>query len=305
MIGAGEQRSSNKPSREDRELGMLLGLHAGDALGATLEFKSPREESEWLRDIVGGGGFNWRPGQATDDTDLMLCLLEAIGAGRDAISWDELKENLLRWFTSGPIDIGHTTRMGLNLLRRGLPLHKCGSTDENSQGNGSLMRCAPLALLKISSAELRSVVKTQASITHAHPRCVAADLILIEALRSILSGSNKSEVWGHSLSLASEIDGVLYSALRETPGLAWEELGNSGYVVDTLVAGFWGLLHGKEFESALIKVTNRGNDADTCGAVAGALCGAYYGVEGIPSRWLAVLEEKERIRDCLRLLGAE
>ncbi len=304
MIGAGEQRNSNKPSREDRELGMLFGLHAGDALGATLEFKNPREESEWLREIVGGGGFSWRPGQATDDTDLMLCLLEAIGSGRDAISWDELKENLLLWFTSGPIDIGHTTRMGLNLLRRGLPLHKCGSTEENSQGNGSLMRCAPLALLKISSAELRSVVEIQASITHAHPRCVSADLILIEALRSLLSGSSKSEVWKESISLASKLDGVLHGALQETPSLAWEELRNSGYVVDTLVAGFWGLLHGVEFEEALIKVVNRGNDADTCGAVAGALCGAYYGIDGIPKRWLEALEESKRIKEGLARLGA-
>lgn len=304
MIGAGEQRNSKKPSRGDRELGMLLGLHAGDALGATLEFKNPRNESEWLRDIVGGGGFNWRPGQATDDTDLMLCLLEAIASGRDAISWDVLKANLLRWFTNGPIDIGHTTRLGLNLLRRGLPLHECGSTDENSQGNGSLMRCAPLALLKISSAELRSLVEIQASITHAHPRCVSADFILVEALRGLLNGANKSEVWEQSILLASKLDGVLYGALRETPSLAWEELRNGGYIVDTLVAGFWGLLHGEEFEDALVKVINRGNDADTCGAVAGALCGACYGIDGIPARWLRVLEETDRIKDRLGDLGA-
>ena len=59
-----------EPSREeglvaeistlDRFRGCLLGLAAGDALGTTLEFKSPGT-FEPIDDMVGGGPFNLRP----------------------------------------------------------------------------------------------------------------------------------------------------------------------------------------------------------------------------------------------------
>jgi ADP-ribosylglycohydrolase len=66
------------PRVRDRARGALVGVHAGDSLGATLEFASA--ESCWarypdgLRDIVGGGAFDWAPGDPTDDTDLTVAL---------------------------------------------------------------------------------------------------------------------------------------------------------------------------------------------------------------------------------------
>jgi hypothetical protein len=50
----------------DRYHGALLGLAAGDALGTTLEFKTPGTFKP-LSDMVGGGPFNLQPGQWTDD----------------------------------------------------------------------------------------------------------------------------------------------------------------------------------------------------------------------------------------------
>ncbi|WP_083803930.1 MULTISPECIES: ADP-ribosylglycohydrolase family protein [Desulfonatronospira] len=52
---------------QDRFRGCLAGLAAGDAVGTTVEFM-PRGSFEPLRDMVGGGPFNLRPGQWTDDT---------------------------------------------------------------------------------------------------------------------------------------------------------------------------------------------------------------------------------------------
>ena len=57
---------------------MLLGLHCGDALGATLEFKEGRPFGDFQKDIIGGGTFNWNPGDPTDDTDLAFYLLKNI-----------------------------------------------------------------------------------------------------------------------------------------------------------------------------------------------------------------------------------
>src|SRR6266567_1446800 len=59
----------NGTQRADRIAGALLGVHAGDALGATLEFSAwsaiRQRYPDGLRDIVGGGPFGWPPGHAT------------------------------------------------------------------------------------------------------------------------------------------------------------------------------------------------------------------------------------------------
>ena len=61
----------------DRYRGCLLGLAAGDALGTTLEFEAPGS-FEPLTDMVGGGPFNLKPGEWTDDTSMALCLAESL-----------------------------------------------------------------------------------------------------------------------------------------------------------------------------------------------------------------------------------
>ena len=49
------------------------------------------------------------------------------------------------------------------------------------------------------------------------------------------------------------------------------------------------------FEEAVIDVVNLGGDADSAGAILGALAGAYYGADAIPERWLARLQNREAI----------
>jgi len=39
-----------------------------------------------------------------------------------------------------------------------------------------------------------------------------------------------------------------------------------------------------------VKTVNRGGDADTTGAIAGAIAGARYGLSAIPRRWLRALD---------------
>jgi ADP-ribosylglycohydrolase len=55
------------------------------------------------------------------------------------------------------------------------------------------------------------------------------------------------------------------------------------------------LLTTSSFEEALTDVVNLGGDTDTAGAILGAMAGAYYGVDAIPSRWLEGLQNREGI----------
>jgi ADP-ribosylglycohydrolase len=49
------------------------------------------------------------------------------------------------------------------------------------------------------------------------------------------------------------------------------------------------------FEEALTEVINLGGDADTAGAILGAMAGAYYGIDAIPKRWLEGLQNRQGI----------
>lgn len=55
------------------------------------------------------------------------------------------------------------------------------------------------------------------------------------------------------------------------------------------------LLTTDSFEEAVLEIVNLGGDADTTGAILGALAGAHYGVDAIPSRWLEGLQNRDGI----------
>jgi ADP-ribosyl-[dinitrogen reductase] hydrolase len=66
----------------------------------------------------------------------------------------------------------------------------------------------------------------------------------------------------------------------------------TAYVVDTLQTVFHYFFSGRDFEECLVNTVNQGGDADTTGAIVGMLAGAYYGLEGIPLRWLKKMDRK-------------
>jgi ADP-ribosylglycohydrolase len=84
------------------------------------------------------------------------------------------------------------------------------------------------------------------------------------------------------LELATSDDPQLDGAAE---GHALDILMQAGFVRVAFRLAFWQLLHAPSFESALIDVVNRGGDADTNGAITGALLGAYYGEHKIPTEW--------------------
>lgn len=65
-----------------------------------------------------------------------------------------------------------------------------------------------------------------------------------------------------------------------------EGIKSSGYVVDTLEAAVWCLLHSHSYKETVLLAVNLGEDTDTVGAVAGGLAGLYYKEEGIPKEWI-------------------
>jgi len=81
--------------------------------------------------------------------------------------------------------------------------------------------------------------------------------------------------------------------LYEVEDMTYDELKSTGFVLDTYLASSWCFLKEESAEDAIIAAVNLGDDADTAGAVTGALVGAYYGFFELPKRWRDAILEKE------------
>ena len=288
LLTAGEPNISLK----SRVTGAYLGLAVGDALGATLEFLTPREIRERHgvhRDIIGGGWLRLRKGQVTDDTEMSLALGDSIldAGGVDARS---VAEAFSLWMRSKPVDIGGTVRRGISLYRR------TGETrapeSEQDAGNGACMRCLPVALayLGADGAAVAEASRCQSHVTHHNRLADLGTLTVIRMVQAALLNGGRGELKRLADDLAAARPQYRHDTRRmENP---------SGYIVDTLRAVFQALFAADGFEAALVDVINRGGDSDTTGAILGMIAGALYGVGGIPQRWLSALD-REASTACL------
>lgn len=305
--------------RRSRVLGSLYGLLVGDALGVPYESRPaaalpPLHEIEmeppadFHRSHRGTPAGTW-----SDDGAQALALLDALlDEGRPDAG--AIAGRIVAWAREGryavdglSFGIGRQTSIAVDELESGTSPLASGGTDEYSNGNGSLMRLAPLALWhQGADAELAEAAHLQSRPTHAHPRSQVACALLSLALRRILEGiaapddaldaaaESLAELYAGRPSFASELDGLLQAPERCAPR-------GTGYVVDTL----WSALHavrGRDFEGALRAAIGFGYDTDTTACVAGAIAGALHGVEAIPARWMQALRGREIVEPLARRL---
>ena len=274
----------------DRVAGGLLGVAAGDALGATVEFCSPQRiaaEFGVHREIVGGGAFGWRPGQGTDDTDLTACVARAYASGYEL---GGVVERFLEWYGRGPRDVGGLTARALDHLAEHGDPRRSGAAANRGQdaGNGSLMRALPTALARADRAtRLREAAEISA-VTHDDPRCVQACQVYVGIAAGLLDGLRVDEALQHAG--AEELHPEVAAALATDPTQEVGDLPTTGYVIHSLAAAVWAVQQPAALEEVLVALVNRGDDADTTGAIAGGLLGVRYGVGAIPRRWLERLE---------------
>lgn len=287
--------------------GALLGLAVCDALGTTVEFRPPGSFQP-LSDIVGGGPFQLKPGQWTDDTSMALCLAESLIAKRGFDPGDHL-ERYVRWYRDGHLsstgacfDIGGTTSQALHQFER---THEpyCGSTNPRAAGNGSIMRLAPVPLFFAGRPEEAIERSGDSSrTTHGAIVCVDACRYMGGLIVGAVAGATKDELLAETYApvpgywnrhpLAPEIDEVARGSFkrREPPAIR-----GTGYVVQSLEAALWAFHKARDFRDGALLAVNLGNDADTTGAVYGQIAGAFYGYSGIPKRWRTVVAQPDTI----------
>ena len=292
----------------------LMGVCVGDALGVPVEFTSRAERIKSpVTKMLGYGTWNQPPGTWSDDSSLMLCLAASLCNG---YSVDDIGQSFWRWYRENywtahgnVFDIGNTTYQAIIKLEKGIPPLQAGGTNENSNGNGSLMRILPMAYLHetLTFPDLITKVHEVSCITHSHLRSQMACGIYISMVVEILKGADLptaylqgiekiQEFYSDSeyISEKSHFQRIFSGKIAE---LAKEEINSGGYVIDTLEASIWCLLNSSSYAESVLKAVNLGGDTDTTAAVTGGFAGIYYGVENIPQEWVEQIARKQDIID--------
>lgn len=291
----------------ERYRGCLLGLAVGDAVGTTLEFKPPGTFTP-IEDMVGGGPFQLKPGQWTDDTSMALCLAESLIEKKGFDPVHQLQK-YQQWYRQGHLsstgrcfDIGGTVRQALwRFEETGEPF--CGSIDPLSAGNGSIMRLAPVPLFYAADPE-NAIAKSKDSSRTTHGAATAVDACryLAALIIGAIDGISKEKLLEKRYSpipnywenhpLVEEIDEIAKGSFkhRQPP-----EIKGTGYVVKSLEAALWAFYHSNSFAEGCLLAVNLGDDADTTGAVYGQLAGAFYGETGIPETWREKIAKRDLI----------
>jgi ADP-ribosyl-[dinitrogen reductase] hydrolase len=284
----------------DRYRGCLLGLAVGDAIGTTVEFQ-PRGTFPPVTDMIGGGAFNLKPGQWTDDTSMALCLAESL-VEKDGFDALDQMARYLNWYQNGYLsstgkcfDIGNATRQALERFKTtGKPMS--GSTHPSSAGNGSLMRLAPIPMFFApNKTKARLYAGKSSRTTHAARECVEACMLFAEILVSALAGMDKETILFESSVSGIASEKIIALAKGEYKDKTAQHIRGNGYVVDALEAALWCFWTADTFSEAVLLAANLGDDADTTAAICGQVAGAYYGHSGIPVPWLKKLYMCEEI----------
>lgn len=290
-------------SLTDRARGALVGLACGDALGAPVEFESRETILETyptgLREFTSGGWMDVEPGELTDDSRMMIDLAESLLVDSGG-EMEDLGRRFVAWMDENPKDIGNTTRLAISHLKQGVPWHEAGMRALDERGasgaasNGSVMRCAPVAVRwRNDSAELRQVSLDTSRITHAEPRCMWSCVAVNQGIAHLINGGSIGMLVAAATRDIANAEVV--AAIEQAGSMLERDLSGTGYVLNAVRIAFWAVLSKPTLEDAVVSAVMIGDDTDTNAAVAGALAGALHGYQAIPDRWRAGVHQHDRL----------
>ena len=280
----------------DRLQGAAVGAAVGDAFGMPLEF-SPIVPVEKLVVTMNQGRLP--AGTFTDDTEMALALADSLLAKRP-LDGNDLAQRFLSWYRGGPEDIGNHTRTVLETIKRGQSWEMASAEvlrfRPDSSGNGSVMRCWPVALAWWNNrAQLVADSALQSRVTHPHADCIAGSIFVNVWIAELVQGKPLREAFQSALT-SVELPESLRAIIVRAPSRQRAELENSSWVRRTLETAAWAVLTTTTFKDAVIQAANLGNDADTGAAVTGTIAGAAYGLAAIPQEWRNLLHGQWPLR---------
>jgi ADP-ribosylglycohydrolase len=306
----------------DRALGALYGLAIGDALGMPTQLLSQAR----VRALYGHvEGFE-RPtddhpiaaglpaGSITDDTEQAVLLGQLLIDGGGDVDPVRFAEELIGWerrvVARGGLDLlGPSTRRALAALNAGVSPEEAGRYGDT---NGAAMRIAPVGiafppnplatLVDTVAATSRATHNTGLAIAGAAAVAAAVSVgiagepwrIAVDtAIGAAELGAGKGH-WVAGADVASRISwaiGLVDGLPEAAAARAITQLVGTSLATQEAVPAAFAVLaatQGNPWRAALL-AANLGGDADTIGAMAGAIGGACVGFSALPPEAVAII----------------
>ncbi|MGG1319353.1 ADP-ribosylglycohydrolase family protein [Priestia megaterium] len=273
----------------NKVLSTILGGAVGDALGVPVEFE--KRDTFRITAMTGYGTYNQPEGTWSDDTSLTMCLIDNLLEKPDEY---DLMQKFANYWANGywtpygeMFDIGIATSEAIRRYKSGLPKEEWGGKGEYDNGNGALMRIAPLAFTlcdEPSFTKRKEEIERIAHVTHRHVRSTLGCIIYVELLIRLLDCEEPFEAYENAVNLCQkQLTGTEYKAEFSAyervlnlslPHAARNEIGSTGYVVSSLEASLWSFLQSDDYKEAVLTAVNLGEDTDTIGFITGTMAGA-------------------------------
>jgi ADP-ribosyl-[dinitrogen reductase] hydrolase len=231
-------------------------------------------------------------GSYTDDTLQALAIARSLVVSR-GFSPEDCMARLLEGYRSSPQLYGPTSSAVFTLVLSGIPPQEAAlqvhCTLGGSRSNGSVMRGPPLGVFT-SSPFLEEMSLACSRLTHRDPVAGACSAFVNRMVADLARGTPREDAFRHACSTCrnTEVLGYLRGFPDHTPEPSLDALLATHCALSVfMVAG--------SFAEAVLGAVNLGGDADTIGAITGALAGACWGMHAIPALWLSRLRDHDRI----------
>ncbi|KAJ7161923.1 ADP-ribosylglycohydrolase [Mycena crocata] len=292
----------------------MTASEATQAYGSSPIFSLVPPETKW-RDDTHRCRFESRAW--TDDTDHTILMMLSYLRLRE-LSPTDFAVRLKSWCKQGlrvlvrpPMGLGKTVSAVISSPSfesnpGGTALRYWNDHGGTVAPNGSLMRTTPVGVICINKTEPETFAAAirMGAVTHADPRCALSVAIVSALIRALCRGDVASAEEVHALierawthfhatlpghaELLDRTDFERHAYAEDLATLSLDDL-EMGYVYKCLGAALWCLrrvlAREETFRSAMVALVMYGGDADTNGAVAGALMGAVCGYKELPSEW--------------------
>ena len=255
---------------------------------------------------------------------MTLCVAEGIlEAPDDPV--EAVGRRFLAWQKTAK-DVGATISEASRRYRGRWPKASSSTSAAKSRraaGNGSLMRTLPVALAYPDRGRMLRQAAPISAMTHWDSQAEVCCAVYCLWITELLAGASLRDGWIAALELGKEwadreqadtdtagpraLPSGFWERLHAFPSIPIERLqpngGYAGYVVDCLEAVVRMVWENQDSETSLIDIVNLAGEADTMAAIAGGALGAHGGHQPLPTRWLEVLFERERLRSVGRKLS--
>jgi ADP-ribosylglycohydrolase len=305
--------------RKEQFSGSLIGQCLGDALGFIVEGHPHEFCLNYIEKVVKSGQIeqmhrgHYCFGQYSDDSQLARELIRSYVSCRTLDPADYARRIAHIFAESKIVGYGRATLEAAQRLQRGMSWDKAG-TPPPSAGNGSAMRAGPVGLMFFDDPEnLIHAACDQGRITHSDTRCSGGALAIAGAValaltqehldinsflsqlttwtrrvdESIAQGIHHLEQW-RTLPPQQVVRTLIDNGFA--PGYYQ---GLSPFVTGSVLWSLYSFLTTpNDYRETVYTAIAVGGDVDTTAAMAGAISGAYLGLEALPSELTSYLTDQ-------------